>query len=93
MHAIKMTNLYQIEAIIINNRGDVVICRSMMNPRQFVCKRIAGLEGDLIRRHDSQRMPWSERQCVRSIIYYLQNLLSYSTYFNSLHEKFTARLL
>lgn len=30
-------------------RGDVVISRSPSNPRQHICKRVIGLEGDIIR--------------------------------------------
>jgi len=29
--------------------GDVVLARSMQNPKQIVCKRVLGLEGDEVR--------------------------------------------
>jgi len=37
------------------NIGDIVICRSLSNPHQYVCKRILGLEGDRI--DDTEEYP------------------------------------
>ncbi|XP_013792382.2 mitochondrial inner membrane protease subunit 1-like [Limulus polyphemus] len=31
-------------------KGDIVVCRSPTNPRQYICKRVAGLPGDKIQR-------------------------------------------
>ncbi|XP_076354086.1 mitochondrial inner membrane protease subunit 1 isoform X2 [Tachypleus tridentatus] len=30
--------------------GDIVVCRSPINPRQYICKRVVGLPGDKIQR-------------------------------------------
>ena len=36
--------------------GDVVLARSMQNPKQIVCKRVLGLEGDEVRIPQSTQM-------------------------------------
>ena len=36
--------------------GDVVLARSMQNPKQTVCKRVLGMEGDEVRVRQSSRM-------------------------------------
>ena len=37
--------------------GDVVIARSVQNPKHIVCKRIRGLEGDLVEIQGSSYLP------------------------------------
>ena len=36
--------------------GDIVLARSVQNPRQIVCKRVLGLEGDEVRVHQSTQL-------------------------------------
>ncbi|GFV88593.1 mitochondrial inner membrane protease subunit 1 [Trichonephila clavipes] len=32
------------------NKGDIIICRSPSNPKEFICKRVKGVPGDKIRK-------------------------------------------
>ena len=36
--------------------GDIVLARSVQNPKQIVCKRVLGLEGDEVKVHQSTQL-------------------------------------
>jgi len=47
--------------------GDVVICRSLTDPTQYICKRVAGLEGD--RLQDKQSLLHSQHYVPRGHVW------------------------
>jgi hypothetical protein len=55
------------ESRLANCAGDIVLAKSVQNPRQIVCKRVLGLEGDEVKVHQSTQLGPSRtvmaRQC------------------------------
>lgn len=55
------------------NRGDIVIARNPEKPKQLICKRVLGLEGDIIRAQvkaaeilDADEFPFEDRFLIEA---------------------------